>query len=83
VGKVVTFKKPEIIRCTICNKPKPNIQEKFSHRGIDNTVSTRPLSWVVYQSGWKRIEVLPLKHPHNQEDKKNEIFYHCPDCRSL
>jgi hypothetical protein len=83
VGKVVAFTKPEIIRCTICNMAKPNIQEKFSHRGIDNTVSTRPLSWIVYQSGWKRMEVLPLKNSQNQDDKNNEIFYHCPGCRSL
>ena len=83
MGKVVAFKKPEIIRCVICNKLKPNIQEKFSHRGIDKTESTRPLSWVVYQSGWKKIEVLPLKRFQNQEGTSNEIFYHCPDCRSI
>jgi hypothetical protein len=83
VGKVVSFKKPEIIRCTVCNKLKPDIQEKFSHRGIDNTVSSRPISWVVYQSGWKRLEIIPLKTPQTPENKNNVIYYHCPDCRSL
>jgi hypothetical protein len=83
VGKVVAFKKPNIIRCTICNKLKPDMKEKFSHRGIDNTSSGRPLSWVVYQSGWKRIEELPLKSPQKKEGKQNKIYYHCPGCRSI
>jgi hypothetical protein len=67
----------------MCNKLKPDIQEEFSHRGIDNTGSTRPLSWIVYQSGWKRIEELSLRNPQKKEGNKNKIYYHCPDCRSI
>jgi hypothetical protein len=82
VGKVVVFKKPQIIRCNSCNKIKPDVQEKFSHRGIDNTGST-PKSWVVYQSGWKRVEQLPLKNGKPEGGSVEKVFFHCPDCRSL
>ena len=61
MGKVVVFKKPIVLRCHSCNKIKPEIQEEFSHRGIDYSDNTQPHSWIVYQSGWKRVEVLPLK----------------------
>jgi hypothetical protein len=83
VGKVVSFKKPIIIRCNSCNKLKPEIQEKFSHRGIEYTGVKQAHSWIVYQSGWKRVEVLPLKKSHDKKEKHKKIYYHCPDCRSL
>jgi len=82
VGRIVSFKKPPVIRCDRCNKLKPQIQEKFSHRGIDNTGST-PESWVVYQSGWKRVELIPLKNGKHNEDTVEKVYFHCPDCRSL
>ena len=82
MGKVVTLNKPIVIRCKSCNKLKPEVEEKFSHRGIDNTGST-PESWVVYQSGWKRVERIPLKNGKHNEDTVEKVFFHCPDCRSL
>ena len=83
MGKVVVFKKPSVIRCHSCDKIKPDIQEEFSHRGIDYSDEKQPQSWVVYQSGWKRVEMLPLKNDKHSEDRVEKVYFHCPDCRSL
>lgn len=83
MGKVVAFKKPTVIRCHSCNKIKPEIQEEFSHRGIDYSDKKQPHSWIVYQSGWKRVEQLYLKNDENSEDRVEKVYFHCPDCRSL
>ena len=82
MGKVVSFKKPLTVRCDSCNIIKPEIQEKLSHRGIDYTGGNQAQVWIVYQSGWKRIEVVPFKNAKPQEGNPKKIFYHCPDCRN-
>jgi hypothetical protein len=79
--KVVPFKKPPVVRCDVCNKIKPRHEEGFSHRGIDYLGGTKAKYWMVFPSGWKMTEVIPIKVHKAQCKKKRERYYQCPDCR--
>jgi hypothetical protein len=81
--KVLPFKKPPIVRCTVCRTIKPRHSEGFSHRGIDYRGGTKAKYWMVFPSGWKMTEVIPIKADKAQCKKKRECYYQCPDCRTL
>jgi hypothetical protein len=81
--KVVPFKKPPIIRCTQCRKIKAGHAESFSHRGIDYSGGTKAKYWMVFPSGWKMTEVVPIKENRRHLTVTRERYYQCPDCRSV
>lgn len=78
--KVVPFKKPAVIRCAICGRIKPLATEGFSHRGIDYPGGTQAKYWMVFSSGWKATEIVPVKVPADQGGSIRKRSYQCPDC---
>jgi len=81
--KVLPFTKPPVVRCSLCHKIKPGNAEGFSHRGIDYVGGTKAKYWMVFPSGWKMTEVVPVKLNKEQSKKKRERYYQCPDCRNV
>jgi len=81
--KVLPFKKPPVVRCSLCRKIKPQHAEVLSHRGIDYIGGTKAKYWMVFSSGWKMTEVVPIKGKKADAKLTRERSYHCPDCRSL
>jgi len=81
--KVVPFKKAPIVRCSTCRTIKKHHGEVFSHRGIDYSGGTQAKYWMVFPSGWKMIEVVPIKRKNADAHMTRERYYQCPDCRGL
>jgi hypothetical protein len=81
--KLLPFKKKPVIRCALCRKIKPEHTEFFSHRGIDYIGGTKAKYWMVFPSGWKMTEVVPIKGKKEDSTMTRERSYQCPDCRSL